>query len=40
MAGITLIGIGVAFVLQEQLGGGAAFPAVILIAIGVAILLR
>ncbi len=38
--GIILIGIGVAFVLQEQLGGGAAFPAVILIAIGVAILLR
>ncbi len=38
MAGITLIGIGVAFALQEQLGV-AAFPAVILIDIGVAILL-
>ena len=39
MAGIILIGIGVAFLLEEQLGAGA-FPAVILIAIGVAILLR
>ena len=39
-AGIILIGIGVAFVVQEQLGGGAAIPAVILIAIGVAMLVR
>jgi len=39
MTGIILIGLGVAFLLQERLGG-AAFPGVILIALGVAILLR
>jgi drug/metabolite transporter (DMT)-like permease len=38
-AGIILIGLGVAFLLQERLGG-ATFPAVLLIARGVAILLR
>lgn len=39
LGGLILIGIGLAFLLDDLIGGNA-FPALVLIAIGVAILLR